>query len=73
MGGTKLPLCGNLLFMKFPLGEFTAAELVAINKNLQAQTVRMFLNIDATKGIASELVRLPKMRGSEFLYSRRAF
>ena len=57
--------------MKFPLGEFTVAELVAINKNLQAQTVRMFLNGDAAKGIESELVRLPKMRGNQFLYSKR--
>jgi len=57
--------------MKFPLGEFTVAELMAINKNLQAQTVRIFLNCDAAKGIESELVRLPKMRGNQFLYSRR--
>jgi hypothetical protein len=57
--------------MKFPLGEFTVAELVAINKNLQAQTVRMFLNGDAATGIESELVRLPKMRGNQFLYSKR--
>jgi hypothetical protein len=57
--------------MKFPLGEFTVAELMAINKNLQAQTVRIFLNGDAARGIASELVRLPKMRGNQFLYSKR--
>ena len=57
--------------MKFPLGEFTVAELMAINKNSQAQTVRMFLNGDAAKGIESELVRLPKMRGNQFLYSKR--
>jgi hypothetical protein len=57
--------------MKFPSGEFTGAELVAINKNLQAQTVRIFLNGDAAKGIESELVRLPKMRGNQFLYSKR--
>jgi hypothetical protein len=57
--------------MKFPSGEFTVAELMAINKNLQAHTVRIFLNCDATKGIESELVRLPKMRGNQFLYSKR--
>jgi len=59
------------MLMKFPLGEFTAAELIAINKNLQAQTVRIFLNCDAAKGIESELVRLPKMRANQFLYSKR--
>jgi hypothetical protein len=57
--------------MKCPSDEFTGAELVAINKNLQAQTVRIFLNEDAAKGIDSELVRLPKMRGNQFLYSKR--
>jgi hypothetical protein len=57
--------------MKFPVGEFTVAELVAINKNLQAQSVRIFLNCDAAKGTESELVRLPKMRGNQFLYSKR--
>jgi hypothetical protein len=57
--------------MNFPSGEFTVAELLAINKNLQAQTVRLFLNCDAAKGIESELVRLPKMRGNQFLYSKR--
>jgi hypothetical protein len=57
--------------MKFPLGEFTIAELMAINKNLQTLTVRIFLNCDAAKGTASELVRLPKMRGKQFLYSKR--
>jgi len=57
--------------MKFPLGEFTAAELLAINNNQKAQTVRLFLNCDAAKGIKSELVRLPKMRDNQFLYSKR--
>ncbi len=57
--------------MKFPLGEFTVAEFLAINKHLQAQTVRIFLNCDAAKGIESELVRLPKMRGNQFLHSKR--
>ena len=57
--------------MKFPAGEFTVAELLAINKHLQTQTVRIFLNCDAIKGIESELVRLPKMRGNQFLFSKR--
>ena len=57
--------------MKFPLGEFTAAELMASNKNLQAHAVRIFLNDDAGKGIESKLVRLPKIRGNQFLYSKR--
>ena len=57
--------------MKFPLGEFTVVELLAINKNLQTQAVRIFLNCDAAKGIESELVRVPKMRGNQFLYSKR--
>jgi len=57
--------------MKLPLGEFTAAELLAINKNLKVQTVRLFLNCDAAKGMKSELVRLPKMRDNQFLYSKR--
>jgi hypothetical protein len=70
-GCDKKLLCATFNLMKFPLGEFTVAELMAINKNLQTQTVRIFLNCDAAKGIESELVRLPKMRGNQFLYSRR--
>jgi hypothetical protein len=57
--------------MKFPTGEFTVAGLIAINRILQTQTVRIFLNCDAVKGTASELVRLPNMRGNQFLYSKR--
>jgi hypothetical protein len=71
MDEIKQSLCATFSPMKFPLGEFTVAELMAINKNLQAQTVRIFLNGDAAKGIESELVRLPKMRGNQFLYSKR--
>ena len=53
------------------LCEFTVAELVTINENSQVQAVRMFLNCDAAKGTESELVRLPKMRGNQFSYSKR--
>jgi hypothetical protein len=63
-------LCATFSLMKFSLGEFTVAELIAINKHLQTQTVRIFLNCAAAKGIESELVRLPRMRGNQFLYSK---
>ena len=63
--------CVIFILMKLSLGESTVAELIVINKNLRTQTVRIFLNFGAAKGIESELVRLPRMRGNQFLYSKR--
>jgi hypothetical protein len=54
--------------MKFPSGEFTGAELIAINKNLQAQTVRIFLNSDAIRGLIQNGEIAKNERQSIFLF-----